>query len=460
MSGNSGGLTIITNSTAKYSAAAVEIKDFTAVTVNAASANFVVDSALDVNTAQTLTLMAAAGMTLSVGNDLSANVVNNFTISAGQSATITLSETAQVQGSTGGTVTLGAAASAVIDFSAVAFCGQTAMSVTVGDGGLVTADAITLGEVGATAGSGAVAMSTIDISAVGDVSIASMVGVSASTAINLTINVGLANSGTAADVGISGFVIMDVAGAATANEQSVTINVSGTGQFKFSAGATDSSNVTYHINATALASGSNLTIDLSNINDTDSVASAVFGASTGNFVGTDGADNVELGLGAMTIDGGLGNDTITFGNTAVNYAHMTVGTVAGVDTVIGAAAGDVILLGAARTATGAASAGSYLNSAWNTGTATTTAQIYTASFSALATATGMTAVQQLAIYTSNGDTIIETLAGSAAFKITAAAPATASDDFVRIVLSNKDFTAITAAFQVNSTGTGLSITLL
>jgi hypothetical protein len=463
MSGNSGSLTIKTTNTAKYTAAAIELNDFTAVTLDAASANFAIVGVADVNTAQTLNLTVAAGKTMTIGDDLSADGVNAFTLTVGQSATFGLTGASASFNAASATVTLNVGASALADFSGavIQMCGATQFNLSVGDSGKFTAGTILLGEVGATAGSGAVAMNTMNLSAGGIINIASMVVASAvDTAISMTINAAMTN--TAAAIGISGFTINDNVPAGTANEQSVTFNVSGTGAFVLSAAATDSSNVTYHVDATNLAknTGSVVTINLSSVNDTGSVASAVFGAASGSYVGVDGVDNIELGIGAVTVNGGLGADTITFSNTANSVVEMSVGTVAGVDTVIGAAAGDVILFSAARTATGAASAGSYLNSAWNTGTATTTAQISNVSFSAQATATGMTAVQQLAIYTSNGDTIIEAMAGSAAFHITAAAPATASDDFVRIVISNKDFTAITAAFQINTTGSGLSVTLL
>ncbi|MFH1147478.1 MAG: hypothetical protein V1736_07200, partial [Pseudomonadota bacterium] len=201
-------------------------------------------------------------------------------------------------------------------------------------------------------------------------------------------------------------------------------------------------NLNLLVNGTA---GSGLTIDLSNLNDTGMVVSALLGPASGGYVGADGADIIQVGLGAMTVNGGLGKDTITFGNTVVNYAEFSVGTVGGADTIIGAGAGDVLLFSAA----GTASAGSYLNSAWNTGTATTTAQICTSSFSAMVTAAGMTVVQQLAIYTSNGNTYMQALAGSAQLDISAAAPVSASDDYVTVILSNKDYTAITAAFQID-----------
>jgi len=274
----------------------------------------------------------------------------------------------------------------------------------------------------------------------------------------VSLSFNIAPTSTAANVGISGIVLSEVASAATASEQDVSFNLSGTGNITLNAGATDSSNVTYRVNASALASGSNLVVNLSTINDTDSVASAVLGAASGSYVGVDGVDNVELGLGAMTVNGGLGADTITLGNTANSIVEMTVnGTAQGTDTVRYAAAGDVVLFSGANTAT----ANTYLTAAWATGTATTTAQIRTAAFSAMASAAGLTAVQQLAIYTSNGDTIIEVLAGTGGNTgVITGGAVSGGGDYVQVVLSNKDFTAITAAFQLNSNGSGLSITLL
>ncbi|MFA7279385.1 MAG: DUF4214 domain-containing protein [Sterolibacterium sp.] len=463
MSGNSGSLTIVTNSTAKYSAAAVELNDFTAVTLNAASANLVVDGVVDVNTAQTLTLTVAAGKTMTIGDDLSADSVTNFTLNVGATGTFGLTGATASLNAASSTMTITVGASAAVDMSGsvLQLSGADTLNLSVGDGGSITAQTILLGQAGATAGSGALAMDNINISAAGDVNITNLIANTATvhSAISLSLNVTLIGSGTATDVGISGFAISDVAGGATASEQSVTINVGGTGQFKFSAAAIDTSNVTYHVTTTGLMSGSMVTIDLSGVNDTGSVASAVFGAHSGNYVGVDGVDNIELGLGAMTVDGGLGADVITFGNTAVNKVHMSVDTVAGQDTVLGAAAGDMILFGGANTAT----ANNYLTAAWVTGTAYDTAQIADASLTAFVTTaaglSGHTAVRQLAIYTAAGDTIIEVLDGSAGHTGISGANITTAD-FVRIVISNKDFAAITAAFQINSTGSGLSITLL
>jgi len=62
----------------------------------------------------------------------------------------------------------------------------------------------------------------------------------------------------------------------------------------------------------------------------------------------------------------------------------------------------------------------------------------------------------LAIYTAAGDTVIELLTQATA----TGATIVSAVDYVRVVLTNKDFTAITAAFQLNITGSGLSITLL
>lgn len=471
MSGNSGSLTIITNSTAKYSAAAIAVQDFTAVTLKAASANLVVDSAANVGSAQTLALNAAAGKTLTIGNDLSGQGVTNFSISAAQSASVTNAGTAQINGAAS-TVTLGAGASATIDLLALQMSGTNTLTINAGASALVTADALVMGKVGATAGSGALAMTAININADGDVTIASLgsnTAVVGGTAISLSINVAMTN--TAASVGISGFALSDVAGGASASEQSVNISVSGTGVFTFSAAATDSSNVTYHVTTTGLSTAGSFTIDLGNINDTGSVASAVFGSAAGSYFGVDGVDNIELGLGAVTVDGGLGSDTITLSNTANSKVHDTIDTVAGVDTVIGAAAGDVILFAGATTGVVTATATMYLTAAWATGTATTTAQMYTASYTAVGTAViasgaalTNTAVKHLAIYTAAGDTIIEIL-GSTGSRVSMSAGgvthlASGSNDFNRIVLSNKDYTAITAAFQINSTGSGLSITLL
>jgi hypothetical protein len=451
-SGNSGSLTIATNSTAKYTAAAIESKDFTAVTINANAASFVVDSAVDVGTAQTLTLNAAAGKTLTVGDDLSADSVTNLTVSAGQSATLTVAETASLDAAT--TVTIGAGASAVVDFSAIQLSEVSTLTINAEASSLVTADAIEFGAVGTTAGSGALAINNVAINAAGDVVIAALSGLCATTAVNLEFDLTVTN--TAASIDIGGAVFKDVASGATAGEQSIRVVAAGTGTVVFSAGATASSNVTYSIDATQLASGSTLTINLAAINDTDSVASAVLGAASGTYNGVDGVDNVQVGLGAVTVDGLLGNDVITFGNSAANYAHMTIDTVAGTDTIIGAAAGDVILFGGANTAT----ANAYLKSAWNTGTATTTAQFLTASFSAAATAAGFSAIKQVSVYTSNGDTIIQVLGTSSAFDVASSAPASGTDDYVTVVLSNKDFTAVTAAFKLDSTATGLSLTLL
>ncbi len=461
MSGNSGSLTVKTDSTAKYTAVAFELNDFTAVTLNAASANLGVKGVVDVNTAQTLNLTVGAGKTMTIGDDLSANSVTNFTLDVGQSGTFGLTgASALLNASTGGTVTLNAGASALIDLSGAVLqlSGASTLSLNVGASGLITAQAVVLGQAGATAGSGAVAMSNFNVSAAGDVAIAS-VGTNtaaAYSAVSLSFNVVMTS--TAASVGLSGLALSDVAGGATASEQGVTFNVSGTGAFTLNAAATDSSNITYHINSTALASGSNVVINLSNVNDTGSVASAAFGAHSGSYLGVDGVDNIDMGLGAMTVNGGLGNDVITFSNSAVNIAEMSVNTIGGADTILGAAAGDIILFSGAMTA----ATGTYLKSAWNTGTATTTAQILTAALSAAATAAGTTAIKQLAIYTSVGDTIIEVLGTTAAVSANTGTftAGVSGDDIVRIVLSNKDYTAITAAFQVNTTGSGLSITLL
>ena len=451
LSGNSGSLTVKTVGTAKYTAAALELKDFGTVTLNAASANLVVDSAVDIYTAQTLSLIAGAGKSLTVGENLSGDSVRTFTVEGGQSATVTLAGATDINGSAG-TVTMSIGASGLINASGLTLCGAETVSLTVGASALFTADVLTLGQAGATAGSGALALRTFNLSGAGDVSIASVVGNTGATAIDLTFNIN--PTSTAADIGISGIDFTEVASAATASEQSVTYNISGLGNVTLSAAATTTSNVTYHVNATALASGSNLVISLANIDDTDSVASAVFGAASGSYVGVDGVDNIELGLGAMSVNGGLGNDVITLNNTAthrVEFFATASGNLAGYDTIIGAASGDVIFFVGGGTATAKYSGGN----APSTGTATTGADFRTTSFSAQATADS-TAIDQLAIYTANGDTIVELLTQATA----TGATIVSAVDYVRVTLSNKDFTAITAAFQLNTTGSGLSITLL
>lgn len=469
MSGNSGALTIITNSTAKYTAAAVEVKDFTTVTLNADGANLSFDSAVDIGTANTLNLTVAAGktMTLAAGADLTAQSVGDLTVTVGQSGTLTVGGTARFNGTSGnGTVTIVAGASGTVDFSSVFLSGASTVTVDLGASALVTANVLSLGQAGATAHSGALQLGTIDVSGAGKFQVASVDVNGVATAvsgIDLTINATLDNS--AAVFALCGVDLTDVASAASASEQDLTVDLNGSGSFTFKLAATDSSNVTYHINSVDTDAGTAnvVIVDLSNSNDTDSVACAIFGGASGTYIGVDGVDTIEVGLGAMTVNGGLGSDSITFDNTAANYVEMSNDTVAGVDTVIGAGAGDVILFSGAITA-----AAKLKTAAYSTGTATTTAQIYTASFTAIGTATvasgaltNTALAGQIAIYTSNGDTIIEVL-GTTAVQASKSGShfLSGSNDFARVVLSNFDYTAITAAFKVDTTGNGVSITLL
>ena len=302
---------------------------------------------------------------------------------------------------------------------------------------------------------GAANLDTFTINALGgDVTVKSASFLSGATSIDTNFNITMGS--TAVAVNIGDLTISEIATAATASEQSVKITLAGTGSFTLGSANIATARLTLGINATALASGSNVTIDLTNVNASAAI-SAVFGANTGSYLGGAGGDNVEFGAGVMTVDGGLGNDTLTM-STAVNNVHQTVDTIAGADTVIGAAAGDIILFGGAMTA----ATGTYLGSAWNTGTATTTAQILTAALSAAATAAGTTAIKQLSIYTAAGDTIIEVLGTTATVSANTGTftAGVSGAGIVRIVLSNKDYTAITAAFNVNSTGSGLSVTLL
>ncbi len=468
MSANSGSLTIIANSTAAYTGSDLAMNDFTAITVNAASGSLSFDSA-NFNTAQTLSFMAGAGKTLAFNSGVTA-VATNMTVSAAQSATVTFTGTVQLHGNTAGSVTIAADSSADVNFSAITMCGIDTLSIGAAAGASFTATEINMGQDGATAHSGALAMDTITLSGAGDISIAGLNATGgAMTAVSgISLNINAMMGSTAADYGLCALDLSDVGSAATANEQDVTFTLTGTGNFTLSAAATDSSNLTYHIDGSALASGSNVTIDLSSVNDTGSVASAVFGAHSGTYVGLDGVDMIELGLGAVTVNGGLGADQITLNNTATHRVDIlsNVSAAAGTttDTIVGIGSGDTILFSGAAVESGTKIGIGGITGAWSTGTATNTAQIATASYTAYAVdGIVATATKALSIYTSNGDTIIEILlatasaAGTGDYDLSAAI---AGDGFQRVTLSNKDFTAITAAFNVNTTGSGLMITLL
>lgn len=440
LSGNSGSLNVVVNSTANYQIDTLAALDFTAVTINAASGSLSAVDDINVGTAQTVTLIAGAAKAIQSTADLSAMGANSLTLNAdGQSASITL-----------GTAHLGTANTVTIETDA-------AMTGNAG----VTVSALTFQTAGAA--TGAVNLDTITINALGgDVTVGSSLIHSGATAINLGINVTMGS--TAVDVTLGQLTIVDVVTAATGSEQSVNLTLAGTGNFTLNTALVATANLTFSVNSTALASGSNVTIDLSDIDDTGTTVSAVFGAHSGSFIGGDGADNIEFGLGTMKANGGLGNDTITLGNTAVSQVefYAAASALAGLDTIVGAGAGDIILfqgMSAIYTATGVGSATAFL-----TGTSTNTSQIGNATMTAYASGVARSAVDAISIYTSNGDTIIEVLlaasADGTAANLSGLSAATAGDVFAKVTLSNKDFTAITAAFQIHQNASGLQITLL
>jgi len=444
-SGNSGSLNVVANSTASYSANSLTANDFTAVTINASSGSLTFGDDINLGTAQTVTLRAGAAATLTAV-DLSAMGANSISIAAdGISAAVGF-----------GTGYIGTANTVTISTN----------SAMTGNQGVTINSLLLQSGADSTAGT---ELSTLTINALGgDVTIGSAAGsglvfLSGATSINLSVDVNLGASSVLVD--LNGINVSSIASAATASEQAINIDLDGTGSFDLTGVAINCANLTLSINSTGLSTASLVTIDLSLIDDTGTVVSAVFGNHSGTFVGGDGADTIELGLGAMTVNGGLGADTITLNNTAAHRVDIAGGASAagaaaqGVDTIIGVGSGDVILFSAAGSAAGGTAHGG--SAAFSTGTATDVAQIRTASYTAVVNSAAVTATDQLAIYTSNGDTIIEVLLATAsatgAYSLSAA---TAGDQFARVILSNKDFTAITAAFQVNTTGSGLSITLL
>lgn len=428
-SGNSGSFTLKAAGTANYSMETVSAQDFTAVTLDAASASITVSGNASFAQAQTLTLQAAAAKGIVANGDVSAMLANSVTLAAnGASASIDV-----------GTAKLGTANTLTITT-------DTAMTGNLG----VSANELVFQSAAAT---GAVNLDTITINALGgDVSIGTANFLSAATSVNLSMNVAMGSTGVAVTLGQ--LSLNDIATAATASEQQVSLRLSGSGSFVLNSATIASGNVTFAVNATALASGSNVTINLSKVDDTGSTVSAVFGAASGTYVGADGVDNIEFGLGDVVVDGGLGNDQITMSNTAANRVRLSAaasGNLAGLDTIIGAGAGDVIIFAGGGTATASYSGGN----APSTGTATTAGDFRTTSFSAQATADS-TALDQIAIYTSNGDTIIQVLTQATA----TGATIVSGVDYAQVTLSNKDFTAITAAFKLDVTGSGLAITLL
>lgn len=430
-SGNSGAFTLKAAGTANYSVETLTLKDFTAVTLNAASANLQVSSAAAFDKAQTVSLQAAAGKGVTVA-DMSAIVANSVTLAAnGASASIDL-----------GSADFGTANTLTITTDA-------SMSGNMG----VSADTLTFQS--AAGATGAVNLDTITINALGgDVTIASAAILSGATSINLGINVAM--GGTSVAVTLGQLTVTDIASAATASEQAINLTVSGTGSFTLNTAAIASANLNFGVNSTALASGSNLVLDLSDVG-ASAVISAVFGAHSGSFIGGAGADNIEAGLGTMIINGGAGADTITLNNTAAHRVEVSSANAATVDTVQGAGAGDTILFINSTTASAALSGAT----AFGTGaTGTNTAQIYTAALTAaIAADTDGSAAHQIAIYTAAGDTYIEVLVNSTVLTAAGATGLTAGD-FHRIILSNKDFTSITATFALHTTGTGLAVTLL
>jgi len=444
-SGNSGSLTLKVGNSATYSANSITALDFTAVTIDAASGTLSMADDINVGSAQTVTLRAGAAASLASTADLSAINANAVTLNAaGQSASITL-----------GTAYLGTANTLTINTDA-AMTGNQGVAVS----GLTFQSA--------NAATGALGLDTITINALGgDVTIGSAVFLSGATSMNLGVNVRMGS--TAVAVTLGQLTIDGVASAGTASEQSLSVNLAGSGSFALNTALVTTSVFTFSVNSTALVSGSNITIDLSDIDASATVVSAVFGRHSGTFIGGDGNDSIELGLGDVTVNGGLGNDTITLNNTAASIVAISGATTTagfsnqGVDTIIGAGAGDVILFGTAAgmSAAGTAATARAGSAAFATGTATTATQFGTASFTAIVNSATASAVDMINIYTANGDTILEYLIATAsATGAYSLSGASAGDQFLRVVLSNKDFTAITAAFQLNTTGSGVSITLL
>jgi len=430
LSGNSGSLTVNVANTASYTVDSLTAADFTAVTIGAGSANLTLNSGAHLTNAQTVIVNAGAGKTATV-NGLSAMVANSLSFNAnGASAQVSLNT---VNAGTANTVTILTDASMTgnVGFSADDFAFQSGAGAT----GALNLDTITINALG------------------GDVLIDSATFLSGATSVNLGVNVNMGS--TAVGVTIGSLALNSIASAATASEQSITLTLAGTGSFTLSTASIATANLTFKVNATALASGSNITMDLSDIDDTDSVVSAVFGAASGTFIGGDGADSIELGLGAMTVNGGGGADNITLNNTAAHRIEI-YSAESTTDTLWYAGTGDNVLFLGATTASAAMSG----DTGFGTGTATTTAQIYSAALTASITAnTDASAAHQIAIYTANGDTYIETLKNSAVLTAAGATGLTAGD-IVQIKLANKDFTAITAAFKLDTTGSGLQVTLL
>lgn len=432
MSGNSGSVSLANVSTANWTLDSFSASEFTAVTLNANSGNITVTNNVVVADADTLTLRAGTGKTMLVGNVLSANGADSVAFNAdGASALVDLSA-ANFGTANTLTITTNAAMSGNTGFSAVEMNFQSAAAAT----GALNLDTLTINALG------------------GDVLIGCADFLSGATSVNLDINANMGS--TAVAVTLGHLNITDIASGATGSEQTVTLTLSGTGAFTLNSASVVSSNLTFQVDSRSLASGSTLTIDLSGIDDTGSVVSAVFGAHSGSFVGGDGADSIEAGLGAMTINGGAGADTITLNNTAAHRVELSTANTTTTDTIVGAGSGDTILFINSVTASAAMSG----DTGFATGTATTTAQIYNSSLaSSIAANTDGSAAHQIAIYTSNGDTIIEVLKNSTVLTAGGATGITAGD-VQQIVLRNKDFTAVTAAFQLHTTASGLQVTLL
>ena len=454
--GNSGQLNINIGGTATGTVLleAVNASATKVITVSATNQHLTMNSGGDFETATALNIFAHTA-TVTIGGVLSANSGNGVAVNLQASGV-----------------------SALIDLSGLSVTNMRTLNINAGAGGTgqlmvsandITWSANTADQAGAHGS--AFDLTSVTISAVGgDVSIGTAHIASALSAVSAQFNntwtitlANTANSVTIAEIsaatGIAtGIIQFNVAGSGSFNLNSAILPSAGMSSTQNSGG------ITLKMSLTGLSCASTAIIAVTGQHCAGSVSISA-GLNYGSFIGGSGNDTITFGLGAFSAAGGMGNDTYNM-TTAANYIFVqsglgfTAGTAMGADTVNSIGTGDVIILKSDSTSF-LALTGTATRSASTAATGLTTGGIINGPWTSVSTAAFNTGVvmtagisNPFAIYTSNGNTIVEVLLGTAAIGATATA-ATASNTVFNtsqiavFTLDGKDITAISAVFQVD-----------
>jgi len=443
-------------------AGAVTLETFSAgaaksVTFSAASGSLTINSGVGLATATTLSMVANAGKSITIDDDLVAPQADNVTFNAaGASALIDL-ESAQLDYANTVTINANSAGTGALAFTAVS------MTFSASTANAASGTAFDLTAININAGGGDVSIASANF-------LLAAGATAAGGALNATVNVAMESTANAVTLSHLNF--------GEVKTGQLDILVSGSGAFNIASAIMTTGSLQINVSTTGLSTASTATINMTGLSNAISGGLTVtLGNHGASLAGGSGADVITFGNGSQTAEGNGGDDQYTM-STAANVIAIrsalsfTAGTALGQDTVFSVGTGDVIVLktnnatafsaaatGTAATTAGTAnlSGGGFVEAAWS---AVSTAEVTTG------VAMGGTAVTNpFAIFTSNGDTFIQVLLGTGAHADTAVAGGSTLFETANVatfVLDSKDITNITAQYNLNYDATlgGYALTIV